>query len=190
MKTDDEPACPAPSPVTADHCGVNRKPDGASLSSVKATGAAHRPRRRRIPNTAPRFRSCEQVRIPLRPEVTILVGENNAGKSSVIDAMRLLTDPLDGRRVRYFEEADALKSAAELGGPGLQMDVADIGLKQSGAARIWRRCCLAETPSGCRAQAFRSRAILPRGVVCGMSTCQHYAMRSRSWPRPAVTGCE
>ncbi|MEU0255762.1 hypothetical protein ABZ299_25455 [Streptomyces sp. NPDC006184] len=33
------------------------------------------------------------MQIPLRPEVTVLVGENNAGKSSVIDALRLLTDP-------------------------------------------------------------------------------------------------
>ncbi|MEV5910525.1 ATP-dependent nuclease [Streptomyces chartreusis] len=80
-----------------------------------------------------RFRSCERVRIPLRPQVTVLVGENNAGKSSVIDAVRLLTDPLDGRRVRYFEEADVLKPAAHLGGPSLQMDVAGIGPEQSGA---------------------------------------------------------
>ncbi|MDO0917867.1 AAA family ATPase [Streptomyces sp. DT2A-34] len=81
-----------------------------------------------------RFRSCERVRIPLRPEVTVLVGENNAGKSSVIDAIRLLTDPLDGRRVRYFEESDVLKpAAAERGGPSLQLDVADISAQQSGA---------------------------------------------------------
>ncbi|MET8012834.1 AAA family ATPase [Streptomyces sp. NPDC005271] len=81
-----------------------------------------------------RFRSCERVRIPLRPEVTVLVGENNAGKSSVIDVIRLLTDPLDGRRVRYFEESDVLKpSAAERGGPSLQLDVADISAQQSGA---------------------------------------------------------
>ncbi|MEU8949393.1 AAA family ATPase [Streptomyces sp. NPDC048489] len=49
-----------------------------------------------------RFRSCERVRIPLQPEVTVLVRENNAGKSTAIDAMRLLTDPLDGRRVRNY----------------------------------------------------------------------------------------
>ncbi|MFF3277329.1 ATP-dependent endonuclease [Streptomyces chrestomyceticus] len=80
-----------------------------------------------------RFRSCERVRVPLRPEVTVLVGENNAGKSSVVDAIRLLTDPLDGRRVRYFEEADVLRAAAALGGPSLQLEVADIGPGQSGA---------------------------------------------------------
>ncbi|MFF7549670.1 ATP-dependent endonuclease [Streptomyces canus] len=80
-----------------------------------------------------RFRSCERVQIPLRPEVTVLVGENNAGKSSVIDALRLLTDPLDGRRVRYFEESDVLRTTADLGGPSLQMDLADIHAGQSGA---------------------------------------------------------
>ncbi|MEU8787095.1 AAA family ATPase [Streptomyces sp. NPDC048637] len=80
-----------------------------------------------------RFRSCERVQIPLRPEVTVLVGENNAGKSSVIDALRLLTDPLDGRRVRYFEESDVLTTAAAQGGPSLQLDVAGIGPQESGA---------------------------------------------------------
>ncbi|MEU3862675.1 AAA family ATPase [Streptomyces sp. NPDC028722] len=80
-----------------------------------------------------RFRSCEKVRIPLRPEVTVLVGENNAGKSTVVDAIRLLTDPLDGRRSRYFEEADVLKSASALDGLSLQLDVADVAPQQSGA---------------------------------------------------------
>ncbi|MFE6127787.1 ATP-dependent endonuclease [Streptomyces sp. NPDC056437] len=79
------------------------------------------------------FRSCRQVRIPLRPELTVLVGENNAGKSSVIDALRLLTDPLDGRRVRYFEEADLLRPAPAPSGLSLQLDVAGIDESQSGA---------------------------------------------------------
>ncbi|WP_406340509.1 ATP-dependent nuclease [Streptomyces sp. NBC_01578] len=80
-----------------------------------------------------RFRSCEKVRIPLRSEVTVLVGENNAGKSTVVDAVRLLTDPLDGRRSRYFEEADVLKAAAHLGSPSFQLEVSGIGPEQSGA---------------------------------------------------------
>jgi len=44
-----------------------------------------------------RFRSCSDVIVNLRPELTVLVGENNSGKSNIIDAMRLLTLPLNGR---------------------------------------------------------------------------------------------
>ncbi|MDD1064134.1 AAA family ATPase [Streptomyces cocklensis] len=81
-----------------------------------------------------RFRSCERALVPLREDVTVLVGENNAGKSTVIEALRLLTDPLDGRRSRYFEESDVLRSAtAEMPGPSLQLDVEDITSGQSGA---------------------------------------------------------
>jgi putative ATP-dependent endonuclease of OLD family len=79
-----------------------------------------------------RFRSCETARVPLRPEVTVLVGENNAGKTTIVDALRLLTDPVDGRRSRYFEEADVLKAAERLG-PSLQMELADVSPKHSGA---------------------------------------------------------
>lgn len=30
-----------------------------------------------------RFRSCDDVTVSLRPDLTVLVGENNGGKSSV-----------------------------------------------------------------------------------------------------------
>jgi putative ATP-dependent endonuclease of OLD family len=53
-----------------------------------------------------RFRSCSDTTVDLRPELTVLVGENNGGKSNVIDAMRLLTLPLNGRRDRYAEDDD------------------------------------------------------------------------------------
>jgi putative ATP-dependent endonuclease of OLD family len=56
--------------------------------------------------TIENFRSCYDLRVPLRPALTLLVGENNAGKSNVIDALRLGTQPLNGRRVRYFEPED------------------------------------------------------------------------------------
>ncbi|WP_433221450.1 ATP-dependent nuclease [Dactylosporangium sp. CS-047395] len=52
------------------------------------------------------FRSCRDVEIKLQPGLTLLVGDNNSGKSNVIDAMRLLTTPLSGRRVRYLETDD------------------------------------------------------------------------------------
>jgi hypothetical protein len=40
----------------------------------------------------------EQTEIPLCKELTLIVGENNGGKSNAIDAIRLLTAPLGGRR--------------------------------------------------------------------------------------------
>jgi putative ATP-dependent endonuclease of OLD family len=41
-----------------------------------------------------------------RESLTVLIGENNAGKSNVIDGIRLMTAPADGRRSRYCEVAD------------------------------------------------------------------------------------
>ncbi len=52
------------------------------------------------------FRSCKKTSIMLRPGITLLVGENNAGKSNIIDAIRLAVDPLGGRASRYFESED------------------------------------------------------------------------------------
>lgn len=53
------------------------------------------------------FRSCVDATLKFRPTMTLLVGENNSGKSNVIDALRLATAPLSGRRIRYFESDDA-----------------------------------------------------------------------------------
>ncbi|MDW8804204.1 AAA family ATPase [Streptomyces scabiei] len=41
------------------------------------------------------FRSAADTTVSFQPGVTVLVGENNAGKSNVMDAIRLLTLPLD-----------------------------------------------------------------------------------------------
>lgn len=56
--------------------------------------------------TARNFRSLYDVRVPLHPHVTVIVGENNSGKSNVIDALRLMLAPHGGRRTRYFEGSD------------------------------------------------------------------------------------
>jgi len=53
-----------------------------------------------------RFRSCAEVSVPLREDLTVLVGENNGGKSNIVDAIRILTLPLNGRRERYAEDDD------------------------------------------------------------------------------------
>jgi putative ATP-dependent endonuclease of the OLD family len=52
------------------------------------------------------FRSCYDTCISFRPTLTLLVGENNSGKSNIIEALRLATTPLSLRRVRYFETDD------------------------------------------------------------------------------------
>jgi len=52
------------------------------------------------------FRSFERIKIPLCKDLTIFVGENNGGKSNAIDAIRLLTSPLNGRREIYCEPTD------------------------------------------------------------------------------------
>lgn len=52
------------------------------------------------------FRSFQQSEIQLQPDLTVFVGENNGGKSNAIDAMRLLTVPLGGRREIYCETTD------------------------------------------------------------------------------------
>ncbi len=52
------------------------------------------------------FRSFSNEQISFEPGLTVLVGENNGGKSNIIDAIRLLSTPLSGRRELYCEETD------------------------------------------------------------------------------------
>lgn len=52
------------------------------------------------------FRSFDDTHLELQKDLTVLVGENNGGKSNAIDAIRLLTLPLGGRREIYCEPTD------------------------------------------------------------------------------------
>ncbi|MEU9413073.1 AAA family ATPase [Streptomyces sp. NPDC048281] len=52
------------------------------------------------------FRSCYDIEVDFRPGITLLVGENNSGKSNVIEALRLATTPLNRRTTRWFDESD------------------------------------------------------------------------------------
>jgi putative ATP-dependent endonuclease of OLD family len=60
-----------------------------------------------------RFRSCADVTVRFHRELTVLVGENNGGKSNIVDALRLLTLPLSGRRDRYPEHDDLRRGSTE-----------------------------------------------------------------------------
>jgi putative ATP-dependent endonuclease of the OLD family len=75
------------------------------------------------------YRSCRGVTVALRPDLTVLAGENNAGKSTVVDALRVLTDPLEQGRVPWPVDADVVDGGetCELG-----VTLADIGSGQSG----------------------------------------------------------
>ena len=62
--------------------------------------------------TISRLRSCDNVTVSLRPDLTVLVGENSGGRSHVVDSIRLLTLPLSWHRERYPEDEDARRHAA------------------------------------------------------------------------------
>lgn len=52
------------------------------------------------------FRSFAEEQVSFERRLTVLVGENNGGKSNLIDAIRLLSTPLSGRRELYCEQTD------------------------------------------------------------------------------------
>ena len=56
------------------------------------------------------FRSCE---ISLQKDLTVFVGENNGGKTNALDAIRLLTTPLSGRRELYCESTDIRRGSGD-----------------------------------------------------------------------------
>lgn len=76
------------------------------------------------------FRSCYDTVVPLREDVTVLVGENNSGKSNVVDALRLAISPMGGRRTRHFEPGDVSF--------GRESDGVGIALRFEGLTEIQR----------------------------------------------------
>jgi putative ATP-dependent endonuclease of OLD family len=60
-----------------------------------------------------RFRSFLDSTVHLHRNLTVLLGENNGGKSNIIDAVRLVTQPLNGRRERYAEDEDLRRGSIE-----------------------------------------------------------------------------
>jgi len=58
------------------------------------------------------FRAFGDAHVAFSRGVTVLLGENNAGKSGVVDALRMVTDPLDGRRSLWADGDDVCRSGA------------------------------------------------------------------------------
>jgi len=78
------------------------------------------------------FRSFKSNTISFQQDLTILVGENNSGKSNAIDAIRLLTPPLSSRREIYCQLTDIRFDA------GNQFDISALysGLSDSQQGRL------------------------------------------------------
>lgn len=82
---------------------------------------------------AKNFRSFDQIEIPLYDDLTVFVGENNGGKSNAIDAMRLLTLPLNGRRELYCEPTDVRFGSVS---PDFELEALFEGLSPGQAGRL------------------------------------------------------
>lgn len=67
-------------------------------------------RRLRLTN----FRSCASTDVRFDKTLTVLAGENNGGKTNVIDALRLVTAPSDERRTRFVRPDDVRVGATDL----------------------------------------------------------------------------
>ncbi len=77
------------------------------------------------------FRSFDDGEVDLQKDLTVFVGENNGGKSNAIDAIRLLTQPLGGRREIYCEPTDVRFQSGKTGFE-LEAHFADLDTGQQG----------------------------------------------------------
>ncbi|NVM96958.1 ATP-dependent nuclease [Arthrobacter wenxiniae] len=60
------------------------------------------------------YRACGDTSLHLDPNLTVLVGENAAGKSALVDGLRLATYPASGRSTLWFDrERDVHRAASE-----------------------------------------------------------------------------
>ena len=77
------------------------------------------------------FRSFDHGEVELQKDLTVFVGENNGGKSNTIDAIRLVTQPVGGRRELYCETTD-VRFQSENSGFDLEAEFADLSVGQQG----------------------------------------------------------
>ncbi|WP_083213355.1 ATP-dependent nuclease [Mycobacterium malmoense] len=63
------------------------------------------------------FRSCRDTSVNFAPDLTVIVGENAAGKSAIIDAIRLVAFPASGRQTAWFVGERDLSHGSPIGTP-------------------------------------------------------------------------
>ncbi|MEJ1343221.1 MAG: AAA family ATPase [Candidatus Sedimenticola sp. (ex Thyasira tokunagai)] len=84
------------------------------------------------------FRSFKSSTVSLQPDLTILVGENNSGKSNTIDALRLMTPPLSGRRDIYCQLTDIRFGSGS--GTGFDLSARYVELNDAQQGRLVLAC--------------------------------------------------
>lgn len=77
------------------------------------------------------FRSFDTGVVELQRDLTVFVGENNGGKSNAIDAIRLVTQPLGGRRELYCETTD-VRFQSMIKGFEIEAVFSDLDVGQQG----------------------------------------------------------
>jgi putative ATP-dependent endonuclease of OLD family len=77
------------------------------------------------------FRSFDAGEVELQRDLTVFVGENNGGKSNAIDAIRLVTRSLGGRREIYCEPTD-VRFESPTNGFELEAVFSDLSVGQQG----------------------------------------------------------
>ncbi|MEU4159253.1 AAA family ATPase [Actinoplanes sp. NPDC026670] len=85
--------------------------------------------------TIENLRACRQTRVRLRPDVTILTGRNDTGKTTVLDAIRHLTDPVDGHRGTGLTEIDLSHDGGPAGAIRLDGVLAGVRPEHAGTYR-------------------------------------------------------
>jgi putative ATP-dependent endonuclease of OLD family len=78
------------------------------------------------------FRSFEENCVCFDKNLTALVGENNSGKSNIIDSLRLIIQPLNDRRDRYCEDQDVRQGTVGSRGFTLKATYEDLTPGQKG----------------------------------------------------------
>lgn len=77
--------------------------------------------------TLTNYRACSSTSLSLDRDLTVLVGENAAGKSALVDGLRLATYPASGRPTLWFDrDRDVSRNAASDATVSLHMTFADL----------------------------------------------------------------
>lgn len=84
------------------------------------------------------FRSCRDTTVRFTPDLTVVVGENAAGKSAIVDALRLVTFPASGRQTAWFASERDLSYGSQAGTP------VDVSARYAGLTEIEKSIYLAQ----------------------------------------------